>query len=102
MKAAPWIIAAVAVALCVFILYSEREAMDNDEAAWRAERDSIIAAGDRMAARAMAAEATMDSLRYHTDSIIATFEPETVTVAKALKFFEFAPLQTAIDTLQAE
>lgn len=99
MRFAPWIVAALAIAACYFILSAERDALDDEAKQWRADRDSLIASASRAEQRAKDAEARMDSLRYHTDSIIATFEPETVMVARSLKFFEFAPIGTVQDSL---
>ena len=99
MNLAPWLVAILFVGLCFFILADERGAMDEEAYQLRMERDSLIAAALQAEVRANYAEARMDSLRYHTDSIIATFEPETVTVARSLKFFEFAPIGTVQDSL---
>lgn len=97
MKNAPWIVAAVIASL--YLLAMEREAMDDEADVWRAERDSVIAEGHRMADRAALAEAKMDSLKAHTDSIVATFEPETVTVVRWVRYMQYAPIGTVQDSL---
>lgn len=99
---APWIVTALAIVLCFYVLTNERDALDSDNAEWITERDSLIRVATDAQRRAQDAEATMDSLRFHTDSIIGTFAPETVTVAASLRFMRFAPLCTVQDSLMGE
>jgi hypothetical protein len=43
-----------------------------------------------------------DSLKAYTDSAVMSYPPAPVVKEKAWKFFEFAPLSQAIDSLNAE
>ena len=101
-NAAPWIVAIAAVGLCFFILSAEREAMDNDAEAWRAEQDSLRAELDAKDIRIAGLMAYTDSLKAYTDSAVMSYPPAPVVKERAWKFFEFAPLGTAVDTLNAE
>jgi len=102
-NAAPWIVAIAAVGLCFFILSAEREAMDNDAEAWRAEQDSLRAELYReKIAHLNDLKLYTDSLKAYTDSAVSVMPPAPVVKERAWKFFEFAPLGTAVDTLNAE
>ena len=101
-NAAPWIVAIIAVVLCFFILSAEREAMDNDAATWRSEQDSILSGWAKSRSELSDLRACTDSLRAYTDSAVQAVPPAPVVKERAWKFFEFAPLQQAIDSLNAE
>ena len=101
-NAAPWIVEIAAVGLCFFILASEREAMDNDAATWRAEQDSLLSGWEKSRSELSDLRAYTDSLKAYTDSAVTTYPPPPVVIKQSLKFFEFAPLQQATDTLDTE
>ncbi len=98
----PWLVAIVAVGLCFFILSAEREAMDNEAATWRSEQDSLRAELDAKDIRIAGLMAYTDSLKAYTDSAVMSYPPAPVVKERAWKFFEFAPLQQATDTLDTE
>ena len=102
-NAAPWIVAIVAVALSVALLYSESKAMEDDAATWRAEQDSLRAGWENeKIAHLNDLKLYTDSLKAYTDSAVQAMPPAPVVKERAWKFFEFAPLQQATDSLDTE
>jgi len=103
MRNAPWIVALAFMGLCWYVLSEERDAMDNDAATWRSEQDSLRAELDReKIAHLNDLKLYTDSLKAYTDSAVSVMPPAPVVKEMAWKFFEFAPLGTAVDTLNAE
>ena len=101
MKAAPWIIAAVAVALCVFILASEREAMEDDAATWRAEQDSLQA---KFAHKSFQFDSLMlhtDSIRHYADSVRANRIHDTVYIHTVWRRVKLMDINAKMDSLKS-
>jgi len=104
-KIGPLIVALVAVALCVglctWLVISERNALDSDNAAWVAQRDSLIRAASDAEARANYAEAKMDSIKAHTDSVEAHRVPDTVYVPSVWRRVKLYDINVKMDSLKS-
>ena len=98
MKALPWIIAAFAV--CVALYYSGETIRLSDEDIEQArELDSLrnVAVDARTEAEGWKMYA--DSVKAHTDSVAASWEPDTVIVTRWLYYTKYAPLELVRDSL---
>ena len=97
-KALPWIIAAFAV--CVALYYSGETIRLSDEDIEQArELDSLrnVAVDARTEAEGWKMYA--DSVKAHTDSVAASWEPDTVIVTRWLYYTKYAPLELVRDSL---
>ena len=95
-------IALVVLIMSVILLRAELRSMDDERSEWNTERDSLRMGWEATIGELRAQRDTTDALRAYTDSMVFAFPPQPVIIRKALKAFEFAPLQTAVDTLSAE
>ena len=95
-KALPWIIAAVAV--CVALYYSGQTIRLSDEDIEQArELDSLRNVAVDARTEAQGWKMYADSVKAHTDSVAASWEPAIVDMA--LKFTKYAPLELVRDSL---
>lgn len=70
---------------------------------WQVEQDSLRSELDReKIAHLNDLKLYTDSLKAYTDSAVQVMPPAPVVKERAWKFFEFAPLQQATDTLDTE
>ena len=102
MKYFGFAVALVVLVMSVILLRAELRSMDDERSEWHTERDSLRRGWEATLGELRAQRDTTDALRAYTDSMVFSFPPQPVIIRKALKAFEFAPLQTAIDTLNAE
>lgn len=101
MKSAPWIVAIVAVVLCAFILASEREAMDNDAATWRAEQDSILAGWKRTGWELDTMRAYTDTLRVRAERARAERIHDTVYLPQVWRRVRLMDINAKMDSLKS-
>ncbi len=102
MKHAGWIAAVAVLILAAALVHVELSIMDGERGEWRVREDSLLAGWNASVQELTALQAHTDSLRAYTDSVVMAYPPAPVVIRRALKVFEFAPLQMAVDTLSAE
>ncbi len=102
MKHAGWIAAVAVLILSAALVHVELSTMDGERGEWRVREDSLVNGWNASVQELTALQAHTDSLRAYTDSVVMAYPPDPVVIRRALKAFEYAPLETAVDTLNAE
>ena len=102
MKQAGWIAAVAILILAAALVHVELSTMDVERGEWRVKQDSLISGWNASVQELTALRAHTDSLRAFTDSVAMMYPPAPIVIRRALKAFEYAPLATAVDTLNAE
>jgi len=102
MNHAGWIAAVAVLILAAALVHVELSTMDVERGEWRVREDSLVKGWNASVQELTALQAHTDSLRAYTDSVVMAYPPDPVVIRRALKAFEYAPLETAVDTLNAE